>query len=77
MSKRGENIYKRKDGRWEGRYVKCRGCSARPTKTPVEMLHVAESKNEPLSRKNSGKAAQNRVRKGSSPKLSTKKEKLK
>lgn len=21
MSKRGENIYKRKDGRWEGRYV--------------------------------------------------------
>ena len=24
MSKRGENIYKRKDGRWEGRYVKCR-----------------------------------------------------
>lgn len=20
MSKRGENIYKRKDGRWEGRY---------------------------------------------------------
>ena len=22
MSKRGENIYKRKDGRWEGRYVK-------------------------------------------------------
>lgn len=24
MSKRGENIYERKDGRWEGRYVKCR-----------------------------------------------------
>lgn len=24
MPKRGENIYKRKDGRWEGRYVKCR-----------------------------------------------------
>ena len=22
MSKRGENIYKRKDGRWEGRYIK-------------------------------------------------------
>ncbi|MGN0477541.1 MAG: hypothetical protein ACI4HM_09440 [Ruminococcus sp.] len=21
MSKRGENIYKRKDGRWEGRYI--------------------------------------------------------
>lgn len=24
MSKRGENIYKRKDGRWEGRYIKGR-----------------------------------------------------
>lgn len=24
MSKRGENIYKRKDGRWEGRYIKSR-----------------------------------------------------
>ena len=22
MSRRGENIYKRKDGRWEGRYIK-------------------------------------------------------
>ena len=22
MSKRGENIYKRKDGRWEGRYIR-------------------------------------------------------
>ena len=24
MSRRGENIYKRKDGRWEGRYIKGR-----------------------------------------------------
>lgn len=24
MGKRGENIYKRKDGRWEARYIKCR-----------------------------------------------------
>ncbi len=30
MSKRGENIYKRKDGRWEGRYIKSRDCSGRP-----------------------------------------------
>ena len=22
MPKKGENIYKRKDGRWEGRYIK-------------------------------------------------------
>ena len=40
---------------------------ATPTKTPAKILHFAESKSEPLSRKNSGKAAQNRVRKGSSP----------
>ena len=24
MSRRGENIYKRKDGRWEGRYIRGR-----------------------------------------------------
>ena len=24
MTKKGENIYKRKDGRWEGRYIKSR-----------------------------------------------------
>ena len=24
MPRKGENIYKRKDGRWEGRYVKSR-----------------------------------------------------
>ena len=24
MPKRGENIYKRKDGRWEGRYIRGR-----------------------------------------------------
>lgn len=29
MSKRGENIYKRKDGRWEGRYIKDRTASGK------------------------------------------------
>lgn len=29
MPKKGENIYKRKDGRWEGRYIKSRTCSGR------------------------------------------------
>lgn len=24
MSRKGENIFKRKDGRWEGRYIKAR-----------------------------------------------------
>lgn len=29
MPKKGENIYKRKDGRWEGRYIKSRDSSGR------------------------------------------------
>lgn len=29
MSKKGENIYKRKDGRWEGRYIKSRSKSGK------------------------------------------------
>lgn len=30
MAKRGENIYQRKDGRWEGRYVKGRRANGKP-----------------------------------------------
>lgn len=29
MARRGENIYKRKDNRWEGRYIKSRGAGGR------------------------------------------------
>lgn len=29
MSRKGENIYKRKDGRWEGRYIKSRTCTGK------------------------------------------------
>ena len=29
MARRGENIYKRKDGRWEGRYIKSRNSEGR------------------------------------------------
>lgn len=29
MSRKGENIYKRKDGRWEGRYIKSRTASGK------------------------------------------------
>ena len=31
MSRKGENIYKRKDGRWEGRYIKCRTSEGKAT----------------------------------------------
>ena len=30
MSRKGENIYKRKDGRWEGRYIKYHDYSGKP-----------------------------------------------
>lgn len=30
MARRGENIYKRKDGRWEGRYIKGRKLNGKP-----------------------------------------------
>lgn len=30
MAKRGENIHKRKDGRWEGRYIKGRTADEKP-----------------------------------------------
>ena len=41
--------------------------SATPTKTPVKILHFAESKKEPLSRKIPGKAARNALDKGTGP----------
>ena len=31
MSRKGENIYKRKDGRWEGRYIKARTPQGKPS----------------------------------------------
>lgn len=31
MSRKGENIYKRKDGRWEGRYIKSRSINGKAT----------------------------------------------
>ena len=40
---------------------------ATPTKKPAQILRFAESKNEPLSRKILGKAAQNAVGKGTGP----------
>ena len=39
---------------------------ATPTKKPAQILHFAESENEPLSRKILGKAAQNALGKGPS-----------
>ncbi|WP_086444803.1 site-specific integrase [Candidatus Enterococcus lemimoniae] len=51
MSKRGENIYKRKDGRWEGRYKKGRNKEGRIVYGYVYGKQYNEAK-EKLSKKN-------------------------
>ncbi|WP_430601990.1 hypothetical protein IGJ02_002172 [Enterococcus sp. DIV0724b] len=51
MSKRGENIYKRKDGRWEGRYRKGRNKEGRIIYGYVYGKQYNEAK-EKLSKKN-------------------------
>lgn len=51
MSRKGENIYKRKDGRWEGRYIKCRDFSGKAKygyiygKTYKEVKHKLRESN--------------------------------
>lgn len=55
MSRKGENIYKRKDGRWEGRYIKSRSPAgkaiygyvyAKTYREVKDKLHAAHSKTE-------------------------------
>ena len=38
MARRGENIRKRKDGRWEGRYIKARTQGAKSSGTTSTVL---------------------------------------
>jgi integrase len=44
MARRGENIYKRKDGRYEGRYIKGRNISGKPVFGYVYARSYAETK---------------------------------
>ena len=44
MSKRGENIYKRKDGRWEGRYIKERSADGKARYAYVYGKSYADAK---------------------------------
>ncbi len=44
MSKRGENIYKRKDGRWEGRYIKKRDINGKAIYGYIYSKSYAEAK---------------------------------
>lgn len=46
MPKKGENIYKRKDSRWEGRYIKDRTCSGKAVYGYVYARTYREVKNK-------------------------------
>ena len=50
MAKRGENIHKRKDGRWEGRYIKARTADGKPVWGYIYRYSYAEVKSA-LTRK--------------------------
>lgn len=61
MSKRGENIYKRKDGRWEGRYIKEYGFDGKAKYGYVYGKTYSETKQKLLNAQNKYIAsAQNR-----------------
>lgn len=52
MSKRGENIYKRKDGRWEGRYIKFYDENGKAKLGYVYAKTYSEAKNKLMEQKN-------------------------
>lgn len=42
MCRKGENIRKRKDGRWEARYIKYRDPEGKSTTVPSMAKHMAK-----------------------------------
>jgi len=51
MARKGENIYRRKDGRWEGRYVKGRSADGRPKSGSVYGKTYGEAKKKLLEKR--------------------------
>ena len=56
MSRKGENIYKRKDGRWEGRYIQSRDFSGKAKYGYVYARTYRESKNRLIERQTANNA---------------------
>ena len=48
MARKGENIYHRKDGRWEGRYIVGRRLNGKPS-SALSMARITAKSNETLS----------------------------
>lgn len=59
MPKRGENIYKRKDGRWEGRYIKSRNNNGKPIYGYVYSKSYKETKRKLIEKKQSSNTISN------------------
>lgn len=51
MSKKGENIYKRKDGRWEGRYIKGRSADGKAKYAYVYGKSYADTKQKLIDKR--------------------------
>lgn len=58
MSRKGENIYKRKDGRWEGRYIRSYGENGKPKYGYVYAATYRETKQKLEERKSWGEGVQ-------------------
>ena len=56
MARKGENIYKRKDGRWEGRYIKSRSSTGKANYGYVYAKSYREVKAKLISQSSCTKA---------------------
>lgn len=63
MSKKGENIYKRKDGRWEGRYIRLRNIGGKAEYGYIYGKSYAEVKKKLMNAKSSRAIACRNARK--------------
>ena len=67
MARKGENIYRRKDGRWEGRYVKSRSVDGRPKHGSVYGKTYGETKKRLLGKRAEALLAQEQSQEENSP----------
>ena len=63
MARKGENIYKRKDGRWEGRYIKGRTLSGKALYGYVYAKSYGDVKNKLVAAKSTVNNANNHLSK--------------
>jgi len=67
MARKGENIYRRKDGRWEGRFIKARSADGRPKYDSVYGKSYGEVKKKLFEKRTEVFAAQKQSQKENAP----------